>query len=289
MAGVVLDRETGVIGQEIPAESLILTPEDLARQREEKERKKEAAKRREENERNRHRDKKDRFYFVASDIQLNLPPVDAARMIYLATYLDYHTDILTKGYKKDPIKKADLSKILRVSADTVDRFLQAVSPQYLHADDDGNFHVNGDWFFRGWMKKHREFSHYQQFYDYAVRKLYESATTGSLKKIGYVFNMLPWISREWNVLSVNPEEDILDDVQPMSVTEFCEKTGLSQRNIQRTLREIRSIRFKTSRGLERFCSGVDDGAVIVVNPNVLYVGSNINRVKVYDLFFKDVK
>lgn len=281
-----MDPETGEIGQQLLEGSLVLTPEDQERQQKEKERIREAAKMRSEKELNRHRNRNERFYFVAADNSLDLQPIDAARLIFLSTYVGYDSDQLFSGYKDRRMKKSDLPKILEVSPDTSERFWKAVSPMYITEDPEGYLHVNKDWICRGRLK---EFKQYQQFYDGAIRKLYRTATSGSKKRIGYVFNMLPWINREWNVLSENPHEEDLNAVQPLSVSEFCMITGLDPSNIQRTLRQFQSIRFQTDRGLERFCSVVDNGAEIVINPSVLYVGSNINRVKVFDLFFRDIK
>ena len=281
-----MNPETGEIGQQLLEGSLVLTPEDQELQRKEKERRRNAATKRSEKELNRHRDRNERFYFVASDNRLKLQPIDAARLIFLSTYVGYDSDQLFAGYKNKQMKKTDLPKILEVSRDTAERFWKQVSPEYLTEDPEGYLHVNKEWICRGRLKEYKQ---YQQFYDSAIRKLYRTATSGSLKKIGYIFSMLPWISRQWNVLAANPYEEDLEAVQPLSISEFCMITGLDPSNIQRTLKQFRNIRFQTDRGQERFCSVIDNGAEIVINPNVLYVGSNINRVKVFDLFFRDVR
>ena len=282
---IIVDTITGEICHNLSEGSLILTSEDLQRQQAEKQRIRESAQKRTEKEITRYRGKREKFYFMLSEQSLNLSPVDATRLIYLSTYVGYNTDQLLSGYKGKKMKRSDLPQILDVSADTADRFWQAVTGEYIIEDADGYLHVNSDWIFRGRIRDYRQ---YQQFYDTAIRKLYRSATRESRKKIGYIFNLLPYINREWNVLSVNPDETDLDSVQPMSITEFCERTGLDKSHIKRTLQQFRSIRFKTDKGLERLISIVNDGSAIVINPNILYVGTNINRVKVYTLFFKDI-
>lgn len=270
---------------------MVLFPEDQEREKQERERRAKSATAREEYERSRYREKGERYCFVSSSHSLDLPPVDAARLIYLSTYMRYDHYLWTNSRSVAPMKKADLHQILDVSNDTANRFWRNVKSKYLFEDLDGSLYLDTQWFIRGRLRA-KKFSEYQQFYDLAVRRLYQTATPGSLKKIGYIYDMLPFISREFNILAANPLETDLDKVIPLSITQFCNLTGLTRSNIHRVLKQLCEIRFKTNRRSERFCSVVYNGsdlesAKIVINPSVLFVGSNINRVKVYSLFFKD--
>lgn len=66
-----------------------------------------------------------------------------------------------------------------------------------------------------------------------MRKLYIMVQPSQHKHLGYLFKMLPYVNLEYNVLCHNPLESNLDDIQLMTVSEFCGAIGYDISNWHR--------------------------------------------------------
>ena len=101
--------------------------------------------------------------------------------------------------------------------------------------------------------------------------------------------MLPFINIEYNMLCKNPLEENLDDVEVLTVKEFCEIIGYDYSQISRLANIYKQITFDVKGRQERFCSFVTDGldlanGQIFVNPRILYSGTDYVKVQVLGKF-----
>ena len=119
----------------------------------------------------------------------------------------------------------------------------------------------------------------------AVRKLYNGTPKNNHRQLGYIFRMLPFISVEHNILCHRPFAKNIEDVEPMSLREFCEAVGLrySRTAISRLQAAYSNIQFMVHGFPELFCAFVTDGHnheadKIFVNPRILYSGRNPEQV-----------
>ena len=108
-----------------------------------------------------------------------------------------------------------------------------------------------------------------------------------------MFQLIPFINREWNVVCENPFEADLDNVQLVTMKDFCAYIGYKDTSSISKLKKIYdALEFDVNGKKQRFCAltytGLDSGtARICINPEVFYVGSNKGRVDVLKLFFKE--
>lgn len=263
--------------------SIIFTPEQQAEYRERKERKHKSAMRRKAS------NEGGRFYFLPGQTDFNdLSPATAARLIFLATYTSYNDNRLMVSQRK-PIVRKELPGLLKVSKTTADRFWTEVSPRYLREDEDGLLLTNSDIFIKGTIQKRQS---YQKMFIDGIRHLYCSVPASKHKALGYVFQMLPFINYEWNVLCYNPDETDLDNIHFMRVDDFREAIGYDKSNISRLLKTYYDIKFPVDGNLEPFCAFVSYGASkamdkIIINPRILYSGSNPEYVRILGGLCKD--
>ena len=82
----------------------------------------------------------------------------------------------------------------------------------MREDENGSLWLNDSIFKRGKLKN-KTAVEYQQFYFNGVRALYKSANGKNHNHLGYLFQLIPLINREWNVLCKNPLETELDAVK----------------------------------------------------------------------------
>lgn len=287
---LVLHKATGNIQPAdhyvVPPGSRILTPDDQARYYAKKE--KETA------EAETHFYKKGRkFFFAARDKDFHdIDAATMARLVYLGTFLGF--DGTLKCYHTaNPITRRDLPDILQLTKGPASQFWTAVKGTYIHEEENGQLSLSPDFFRRGTIRNDGGRS-YQQFFIDAVRELYLKTPSRQHRHLGYIFQMLPYISIEYNVLCHNPEEEDMTKIQFMTVEEFCAAIGYSSNQQSRLMDLYAGITFPTgSEGEQVFCSFVsgnrkqpDHLRKIVVNPYVLYKGKHWREVQILGEFCK---
>ena len=225
------------------------------------------------------------FYFLKNNNEFNeLKAADVARLIVLATYIRYDRDsnkdnklLLDTG---EPLTIRDIPYLLKISEKTAKRFINNVTPKYLKITDTGLLFTNHFYFCKGRLNANSDF---RKVYNKNVRKLYNS--TQHHNHIGYIFSMLQYVNVEYNILCTNPEETDIDLIQPLSFTTFCQKIGYDTKAEARLKRIYHSIKFNVNGKDEKL---VDIGNRIIINPKILYSGTDYKKVEVLGLFYKDV-
>lgn len=232
-----------------------------------------------------------RFCFMdAGKEYKDLPPHTVARLVFLATYLPHNSNRLQRT-KDKPLKKNDIEKLLGISRASFFRFWQETNGSYLTEDESGNVCFISS-FMRGKLPQSSEYTSYQKLYINRVRELYRKTPVTKHCYLGYVFQMLPYVSREYNVLCFNPEEEDLDYVEAMTVNDFCKGVGVDVYHRARLVKAYANIKLPVPGGMERFCSFVSDGtglddAKIFVNPKVMYSGHCWERVEILGTFSRE--
>lgn len=227
-----------------------------------------------------------RFCFVSLEAHFeDITSQSAARVIYLSTFLKYGTNELhTENGRR--INCVNLHTVLGLSMVTTYGFLNEVCPRYVQKDKDGKLFMDKPFFRYGRITTSTA---YQKIFIKAVRKLYRTVCTRNHRHLGYVFQMLPYVNIEYNILCRNILEKDLDNVQQISDKEFCDMIGYDYSAISRLKKIYRSIRFDVEGHTGPFCVFVDTGdkTKVCINPRVLYSGSSPEKVEIIGSFCKD--
>ena len=289
-----LDHDTGELCQnkvvECPEGTILITP---AQQR----RNKAYWAMKEENEATKWRRERERknggnYYFLAADTRYrDLSPETVVRLVYLGTFQKFGKGILMLT-ERTPMKLQDLRDVLNISPASVTKFKEETikAGRYLGVNADGSLTLSPDFFHRGKIGKgwyHRE---YQTVFHDSVRSLYNRTSPRNHGRLGLIFQMLPFINREHNILCHNPEETDINKIIPLTIDEFCGEIGYNPNQRSRLMREYSRITFDVNGTQERFCSFCFDGAHrgairIIINPRILYKGSYADRVGEYGTLF----
>ena len=181
------------------------------------------------------------------------------------------------------MRRKDLPSILRVTKRTESKFWKEVYPKYISVNEHGYLISNSNIFFRGRIPKEEIGDSFYKMRIDGIRKLYETVEGKHQKAIGFVFWLLPFISIRWNILCFNPWEDNLDEVQPMSISDFCRCIGHPVAHINDLLKLYGTIKFEVDDHLEYLCvipyrGKTKDKMQICINPNIIYSGDDYKRV-----------
>lgn len=222
-----------------------------------------------------------------------LTPIHTFRLMYLVTYMTY--DGYLKVNKRRYCSKNDLQKILKLKDTEFKNFYNAViKNNILIVEENENgirYKINPDIFSKGELnnelceKLNNKDLSIIRIYQDITRKLYETAKHNSYKRLGYLFQLIPYINKEYNLICINPEETDLEKVRPMELSDVCKLIGYSARNQSILLKELLKITF-TDKGTKYsvftyVMSTVDDKPVVkmFINPSLYYAGSCKERVE----------
>lgn len=229
------------------------------------------------------------FFFIPNYENFSdLLPQTVVRLIFLNTFADYETNRLI--LKKDiPMMHKDLIHVLKISKAAVSNFWKEVCPKYITETENGLMFTNTDVFLKRKLKQRGNYIPLHKLYIKGIRTLYNATETSNHKHLGYIFQMLPYINIEFNLLCYNPLETELEKVQLMSLANFCTEIDYNVSNLNRLMQIYKKLRFDVNGIRERFCSFSYDGidrtqSTIAVNPHVLYNGSDYRKVGVLGAF-----
>lgn len=284
-----IDNETGevleTINITIPIGSKIETPKQQQRNKERREQQKQ-----QELKKNLYRNNNPKFTFIQAEHHYkDIKPENVGRLMFLSTYLGYDSNILSMT-QKTKLKKGDLSNLMNLPNTTFSRFWNDVNGKYLIENKDGYICITDEFFIRGRLTKtHTE---WQKLYIGAMRNLYHMLPTSGHRYVGFLFQMLPFVNTEYNILCHNPYETDIEKIDPLTLNEFCIACGYkTPEQRARLVKKYAHIQLDIDGHKELFCSFVSNlvnigDSKIYINPNVLYKGSKWDEVKILGQFCK---
>lgn len=279
---IVLDKNTGEIAEGIT----ILTTEDKLLQRQLINLKK-------QKEINWISSGEENFIFHLFNKQFeDLSPQSIVRLIYIATYIDYSNNILCFENKVSLTKK-DIKKLMLLSDSVFKRWFNEMIDKKYIIQKENNFYITDKYFRKGQINKNLsdyKNNRYTRIYINAIRKLYITTKSTSHTYLGYIFQLVPFVNLQWNIVCHNPLESDKDLISPITVGEFCDIIEYDKKNAKRLIKILSEIKFEWKEKTQRFCSYIYDADItnmmMFINPNIFYSGNNFSEVEVLGMFFK---
>ena len=245
------------------------------------------------------------MYYIKNELlfsSLNLDITNISRIIYLATYMDYNSsqnNMLVKHAqcnKIEPLTRDDIKMLLKLSDTSFKSFLKNTKENNLLFEDKKKFYINPEYFTKGEVKFNP--SEYTRLYIDTVRDLYERTTPRQHKQLSYIFQLIPKLHYESNILCHNPHETDLSQVRKMNLKDIAGWLNVNTDDNKNTTRLKKDLlKYYLMRNGEKHyalkyvivqsSTGVID--YFVVNPEIVWSGNNIEQVKeiVQLQFFQD--
>ena len=128
---------------------------------------------------------------------------------------------------------------------------EKIKNHYIFEGEDGSLTVHGN-FFIGKQKRINE--RLTKIFTQKVRALYRSTPTKQHVYLGYVFQLLYCVNIQYNIICSNPLETTLDDIDPLTVKEFCALIGYDEGQSSRIEKTYSKIMFPCGDHKECFCA-----------------------------------
>lgn len=235
------------------------------------------------------------FYKILKSCDLNIDPSNLTRLMFLSTYIDYN-NILT--FNKRPMTRLEMMEVLNISEREFIYFLNDVKEQGVLIYNDEKFIISESVFGKGklpsvFISENIEERIYSiRLYQNTIRSLYNRATPRSHKTLSYLFQMIPYINQQYNILCFNPLEKDKDRIKPMLLNDYCTIIGYDNTHLQRLANNILKPSFSTANGTietaVRIVVSVGQGGEriyqVFINPNVFYAGNVWEEVRILGKF-----
>lgn len=141
--------------------------------------------------------------------ELNLERSNISRLMYLATYLTYNSGedeglLVKRGQFNQiaPLKREDIFNMLNLSENAFMLFLKDTKECNLLHIKDKKFYLNTDYFNKGVCNFNNK--EYTRIYINTTRELYENCSVRNHKRLSYIFQLIPKLHYETNILLHNP-------------------------------------------------------------------------------------
>lgn len=223
-----------------------------------------------------------------------LSPANVTRMIYLSTFLHY--DGFLAHSNGVGITMKSLPQLLKLSDRQFRNFWQELSTEKIFREQDGLVYVNANYFCRGRMRSKdvatmvMDGKYMTRLFIDGVRQLYEAATPRSHKTLSYIFQILPFVNREHNIVCHNPLEEDPDKIEPMTLGEFCDVVNYDRHNAARLCKALMSPTFTVGNREQHAVRCVLTKSMsreeynIFINPRVYYAGTDYRKVETLGAF-----
>ena len=226
------------------------------------------------------------LYSPAEELALNILPASLTRLIFLSTFLSFNGWLVTD--ENQSIDKGLCREILNLSDDTFLNFWNEMIRENIFTYKNNRIYLNKNIFIKGDLNGNAKA---MRLNCETVRYLYNHCQSISgHKNLSYIFKIIPWVNRSWNIVCWNPEEKERRFIEYMKLGDFAEKVGYSRSHAKKLADALKKVKFRSHgeyRDKRAFLYIVDDSFkpdewLIVFNPLVFYAGDNYQCVKGFE-------
>lgn len=221
------------------------------------------------------------IYHSQQVLDLGITPDQLTKLIYLSTYLDYKNRLIIE--KDKHMTRTHMQDVLKVSERTFKTFWGAIVKAKILRNDtsDNCLYIDNSIFKRGKIKLDED-ENKIRLYRNSIKKLYEKAKPSEHKFLSYLFQAIPYVNKNYNIISQNPLENDLSLVIPMQMTEYCEIINYDPDNARKLKAKMKALTINDKHVFSFVDNG--NGLFCYVNPYVYYAGNKWEKVEILGKF-----
>lgn len=234
------------------------------------------------------------MYYIKNELlfnELNIDRANISRLVYLATYIDYNDrkeNLLVKyGQFKGvvPMTKKDIKEKMKLSDATFSVFFNEMKKKNLIYEVNNKLYINPDYFNRG--KNQMDKKGYTRVFIDTTRMLYENCSSRQHKQLSYVFQLIPYMNYELNIICSNPDEPDFYELDKLGLKRICELLGISTDKKSMNTFEKNLLKFYISYEDKKYYlfkrvivkGGNGKFDYFVINPYVTWKGKSVYQIK----------
>lgn len=216
------------------------------------------------------------MYAPLSDLNYGLNNMDMVRLIVLSTYMGY--DGYLRLSKKVKLKTKDIPNALDISEPSAKVFMSNLKKKnIISIEDDGSMKINDTIIYRGEIQKPKQCNVSTiRVYINSIRSLYFYSERKMRSKLVYIFKLIPYMNRTYNIACYNTEETNSKAIKIMTFGAFCDTVGYDRTHIARLKKELLSFRLDSKRIIAFITSEDFEKSSVCISPFVFYRGNNNN-------------
>lgn len=223
------------------------------------------------------------LYNINAALNIGLGSANLTRIIYLATFMNYDNYLAYDNGVK--IKSSKVGELLRTGRRATQQFLSEAVGCGALTKDGTYIKLSDSIFAKGKLNDIIIDKNAMRLYADGVRRLYEAATPKEHKSLSYVFQAIPYVNLNFNILCTNPWEYNKSNISYLNLTGYCERVGYDPSNAKRLKSQLINIRVADECVFGFMETG--DGNYIIMNPRIFYAGDKTDEIMVLGNFFKE--
>lgn len=223
------------------------------------------------------------FYFVAykNDLFNILNGADLMRVLYMASYIQYSDTGFKIIIKRKPMKRNDCMELLGLKRTAFNSFWSLVTHLRIVKEDvNGCVILSDKYFYRGKVTKKQldKYSNLMRINADVIRQLYSDYDDKGLKKLSYLYRLIPYVDVETNTICIQP--DLMAQNHCPTSAEISEMVGCDERSWKRLKKWYLEVGIKCNDRESKLIKVIHDGRenIIVINPNVFYGGDSYTEI-----------
>lgn len=218
------------------------------------------------------------IYSPESPLFPNVKPSDITRLLFLSTYMDYD-NFMVLGNK--PIDNVDFSLLLNVSIEEGRAFFTRMIECNIFRESSDGVQISKDYFCKGRLNNRKQSS--MRIYTNGVRSLYNGVNSRAHKSLSYLFRLIPYVNKQYNIVCRHPLEGDVRVMRSMSAGDCCDLFHYGRSHASKMRNYLLSPRFTYGDHPMAAASQVTlngiKGSAIIVNPRIYYGGTKWNEVE----------
>lgn len=213
------------------------------------------------------------FYFSKELIDMKISNNHKTRFLFLSTYANYTENGGYLTYDNNKIiDRKGIENLLKLKSTAFKLTLKVLTDNELLIEDDIGFRVDSSVSIRGKLEKGRDIDNHTRVFDEGLRNLYNGCSPEQHKQLYYLFKLLPLINLKFNAICYNPEEEIPNKVNPLTIKQICEYVKYNKSNSSKFEMDMYRLRIYDQRVIQGIKN--EHGIWFKTNPRLYYGGTS---------------
>lgn len=209
-------------------------------------------------------------------VSKKLTAAQCGYLLVLSTYINYQGALVTSERQGEPMQRADIMRVLglrKTQKSTLSEFLDVCIENDIILVKDGEFFVNSDFHVKGSPQN-------PNVVRSIIGRLRDMAKVNKPEHVGFIYKIIPYISKYSNILCENPNEEIPSKRGKFNRKQLADRTGVAASYITR----VTTTMVHRDKSVFAKVTTATDGTFYMLNPTIFRRADDVN----YDDTTRDI-